>query len=254
MKRVFLVLALLPLMIMAQEAPESVVIENVMLTPHPTKVAEFETGIAAHNQKYHTTGAFQSQVYWISSGKNSGKYIWSMGPLPWSAMDNRPTEDNGHDADWNTNVAPYTLAEGETHYWKFHPKFSNMSKDFSLKNISVFMLDIKRFKNPQAIEVIKKVQKVYLEKRPDHMYGVYTNELANTDGLDMAWVDFFDKMAWLGEEDNFPQEYEEVHGEGSFESFLVEVEQAFEGEYEELWIFRKDLSGSKGEVKAVAQQ
>ncbi len=251
MKRVVLILLLLPFLGQAQE---DVVIQNVMLTVHPTKVAEFEAGMTAHNKKYHPEGAYQAQVYNIGSGKNAGKYVWSMGPLPWSAMDTRPAEENDHDADWNTNVAAYTIGDTDVNYWKFHPQFSNFSKDFSLKNLSIFMLDIKRFKDPQAIAIISKVQKVYAEKMPDDLYGVYTNELANMDGQDLAWVGFFDKMSWMGQEDKFPQFYEEVHGAGTFAQFIADVDEAFDGEYEEIWTFRKDLSGSVGEVAAINGQ
>jgi len=249
MKKVLTIILLLPTWIIAQENQESLVFENVMLTVHPTKIAQFEAGVAAHNKKYHSEGAHQANVYNITTGKNAGKYMWNMGPLPWSAIDNRPTKE-GHEEDWNTNVAAHTTGEADVIYWKFHPQFSNFSKDFTLKHISVFMLDVKRFKDPQAIEIIKKVQKVQMAKRPNEMYGVYTNEMANMDGQDIAWVSFFDKMSFLGQDDTFVKDYEVVHGEGTFLKFLADVDACMAGEYEEIWTFRKDLSGTSGQVVA----
>jgi hypothetical protein len=69
------------------------------------------------------------------------------------------------------------------------------------------------------------------------------------DGQDFVWVDFFDKSAWMGEEDKFMEWFEEVHGAGSFSDFLKDVEAATNGDRGELWIYRGDLSGSSGEVK-----
>ncbi len=251
MRRTLLILLLVPFVITAQDRPQEPVFMNVMLTPHSAKITEFEAGIAAHNKKYHADGPATVSVFWIASGKNSGKYIWSMGPTSWAAFDEANNPDEAHTADWNTNVAPYAEAVMETTYWKNDMKHSNFSKDFALKNLAVFVIDVKRFKQMEFMTVLDKVQKVYKEKDPDHQWGSYMNELANNDGQDYVWVDFFEKSAWKGEANTFPQWFEEVHGAGSFPGFLKEVEACTNGEYEELWMFRPDLSGADGKVEAV---
>lgn len=255
MRKLLYALVLLPLLIGAQDYQEPLVLQNVMLTVQPDKVKAFEAGIAAHNKKYHGEGAFQALVYTINSGKNAGKYMWNMGPLPWSAMDKRPSEDNGHDADWDTNVAPYLTSDVDVNYWKGHMEYSDFSKDFTLKNLSVFLIDVKPTKGMDFMnKVIKKVDKVYSEKMPEQRRGLYSNELANMDGLDFAWVDFFGSMAWMGKEDKFPQYFEEVHGAGSFKTFLEDVGNIIDGQRTELWSFRKDLSGVSGDIEAVTGQ
>ncbi|MGB5822319.1 MAG: hypothetical protein WBG90_22745 [Saonia sp.] len=254
MKRVLLILLLVPFLIHAQEGRQAPIFMNVMLTAHPTKITEFEAGVAAHNKKFHAEGASSVSVFWIASGKNSGKYIWSMGPTAWAAMDEANNPDEAHATDWNTNVAPYALAEMETTFWKSDIKHSNFTKDFTLKNLSIFMLDMKRFKQMEFMAVLDKVYQVFKTKDPDHQWGVYFNELANSDGQDMVWVDFFEKSAWMGREDKFPQWFEEVHGAGSFMQFLKEFEAATDGDTQELWTFREDLSGASGAVQAVQGQ
>ncbi|MGB5320516.1 hypothetical protein [Eudoraea sp.] len=254
MKKFILLLLLLPVICLSQESAEYMVMENAMITPHPQKVSEFEAGVAAHNKKYHAEGAFGSRIYWISSGKNAGKYMWVMGPLPWSAMDDRPAQA-GHDEDWNKNVIAYTLAEGEVTYWKFHPQFSNFPKDFDLKYLSVFMVDFKRFKYPEMIDILEKVTKVNKMKNPDEAYGVYTNEMSDSnDSKDMAFVNFFDSYGWMGQDDTFSKEFDEVHGEGSFAKFLKDVESATNGESSELWIYREDLSGLGANIPSLERQ
>ncbi len=249
MKKLFLML-LVPSVLLAQENQQAPMFMNVMLTAHPAKISEFETGLAAHNKKYHAEGPTSVSVFWVASGKNSGKYIWSMGPTTWATMDEANNPDSEHSADWNTNVAPYAKGEMETTFWKNDPKHSNFNKDFELKNLSIYMLDMKRFKQQQFMDVLDKVYKVFKTKDGDHQWGVYFNELTNMDGQDMVWVDFFDKSAWMGREDKFPQWYEEVHGPGTFMGFLSDFESATSGSQQELWIFRPDLSGSSGQVQA----
>lgn len=258
MKKVILsILFLVPLALLAQESPD-LVFSQVMLTPKPDKIAEFEAGMSAHNKKFHAEGVQQANVYWISNGKNSGKYIWSVGPIPWAAMDAEHPAGAEHDGDWNKNIAPYTKGNDEAFFFKADFANSNFSKDFTLKNLSVFMIDIKRFKDMQFMEELKKVRKVYAEKMPERIYGVYHNAMQVNDDhelqRDFGWVDFFDSMGRLGEEDKFPQYFEEVHGAGSFLKFLSVLEETTNGDTTELWNFRGDLSGTDGKVKAVDRQ
>lgn len=255
MKRVLMTLLLLPFLVSAQDYEEPVVLQNVMLSVMPGHIQEFEKAVAAHNKKFHPAGPYQALVYSIGSGKNAGKYMWNMGPLPWSALDGRPASDSGHDADWDANVVPHLTGDVDVNYWRFHPNLSNFSKDFTLKNLSVFIVDVKRFKDMDFMNnVVKKVNEVYAKKMPDHVHGAYTNELGNAEGLDFAWVDFFDSMAWMGKEDKFAQYFEEIHGTGSFQKFLKEVEATTNGQRTELWSFRKDLSGTDGTVEAASRQ
>lgn len=252
--KTFLFILMVPLMVLSQSTTEQTVFENSMITVDPAKVAEFEAGMAEHNKKYHAEGVHGARVYWISNGPNTGKYIWAMGPMPWSALDNRPAA-GGHDEHWNTKVLPYMMADGNTTYWRFHPELSNFPKDFTLKNLAVFMVDAKRFKDMEFMDIVKKVNKVYKAKMPDQTFGVYFNTMPSTkEGNDFAWVDFFGSMTWMGRDDKFPQYFEEVHGAGSFVKFLADVEATTEGEWSELWVLRPDLSGLPADVKAVTRQ
>lgn len=244
---------LLPIMMMAQ-TNEGLIIENVMLTVNPEKITEFEAGIAAHNKKFHADGPYGARVYNVLNGKNSGKYMLIMGPLPWSAIDARPSGQD-HVDDNNSNVNKHITSEVEVNYMKMHPELSNFSKDFEIDKVSVFMIDVKRFKEQDFMEkVINKVVKVYKEKMPDQLYGVYSNEMNNMDGMDFGWVEFFDNSSWLGKEDKFMQDFEEVHGAGSFAKFMADVEATTDGDRTEIWQLRKDLSGSSASVKALTGQ
>ena len=253
MKKLLFTMLLLPLMITAQ-TNEGLIFENVMLTVNPEKIVEFEAGIAAHNKKFHSDGPYGARVYNILNGSNAGKYMLIMGPLPWSAMDARPSGKD-HMEDNDKNITKYLMPDVNVNYMKMHPTLSNFSKDFEIDKLSVFMIDVKRFKQQEFMEkVMKKVVQVYKEKMPDQQYGVYSNEMNNMDGMDFGWVDFFDNSSWLAQEDKFVQNFEEVHGAGSYPGFLADVEATTGGDRTEIWQLRKDLSGSSPEVKAIARQ
>lgn len=254
MKNLFYAFLLVPFLMMSQNTSESLVIENVMLTVNPEKIAEFEAGIAAHNKKFHAEGPYGARVYNVLNGTNAGKYMLIMGPLPWSAMDDRPAGQD-HTDDNNINVNKYLTSEVDVNYMKMHPELSNFSRDFEINKVSVFMIDIKRFKQEDFMDkVVKKVVKVYKEKMPDQLYGVYTNEMNNMNGMDFGWVEFFDNSSWMDKEDKFPAYFEEVHGAGSFTTFLADVEATTDGERTEVWTLRKDLSGPSAQVVAANRQ
>ncbi len=256
MKKLFYTLLLLPFLLLSQENQESLVLQNVMLTVLPGHTQAFEKGLAAHNKKYHAEGPYQALVYSIGSGVNAGKYMWNMGPLPWSAMDGRPTDENGHDADWDTNVVPHLTGEVDVNYWKFETSLSNFSKNFTLNKVLVDVYDLKRFSGEKMEELMKRVHKTMTEKFPDEIFGMYTNEFSSmTNTKDLAFVSFFEKSAWLGQDSTFAQKYSEVHGEGSFATFLKEWGEITHGKYSsEIWAFRKDLSGNTGEIIAATRQ
>ncbi len=254
MKKVMFVLLIWSGLTLSLNAQESVVFENVMLTVNPEKITEFEAGIAAHNKKFHGDGAYGARVYNVINGKNAGKYMLVMGPLSWSAMDARPSGQD-HTDDNNKNINRYLESDVDVNYMKMHPKLSNFSKDFEIKKLSVSMIDVKRFKQKEFIEkVLTKVVKVYKEKMPEQMFGVYSNEMSNMEGMDFGWVDFFDNSSWMGNENKFAEYFKEVYGAGSFETFMADVEATTDGDSTEIWELRKDLSGTSAQVKAASRQ
>ncbi len=239
---------------MGAQTNEGLIFENVMLTVNPEKIIEFEAGIAAHNKKFHNNGPYGARVYTILNGPNAGKYMLNMGPFTWSAIDARPAGKD-HTDDNNKNISKYLTPEVSVNYMKMHAELSNFSKDFEIKKLSVFMIDVKRFSEQDFMEkVLKKVVKVYKEKMPDQLYGIYSNEMNNMEGMDYGWVDFFENSSWLAQEDKFVQYFEEVHGAGSFLGFLADVEATTNGDRTEIWEVRNDLSGLSPQVKAVDRQ
>lgn len=253
-KKLIFTMLLLPFLAISQKSSEYSVFENALLTANPTQISQFEKGIAAHNKKYHSDGAYGVRVYWISNGPNTGSYLWSMGPFHWSSLDNRPAQKEGHDEDWDKNVLAYsTPGSGTQTYWKAHDEFSRFPKDFIIKNMAVDYYDIKRGKSEDAMKLVEKIHKMYAEKAPNETFGIYSNEFSSTkEGRDLAVISFFDKSAWLGENQDITNKYEEMYGKGSFAQFLKDWLDVTDGGETEIWLFRPDLSGISGDVKVTA--
>ena len=250
MKAIFYFIILLSYMSFSQNNSTYTVTENGMMTANPKYINEFETGVFNHNNKYHTDGQFGSRIYQINNGPNYGKYLWVMGPIPWSAFDDRPQQE-GHDEDWNKNIEPYTLPNGDQNYWRFYPDLSNFPKDFTINKALVDIYDIKRNKKQEALELMNRVKKVIREKYPEESYGVYFNEFPDEkEGIDLMIVSFYQKSEWLNKTNDFQIKYEEVQGKGSFVKFKKDWTNNSNGKRSELWSFREDLSGIDGEMKS----
>ncbi|WP_245529110.1 hypothetical protein [Aequorivita sublithincola] len=256
MRKLIFTMLLLPLLAISQNSTEYGVFETANLIPNPTQINQFEKGLAEHNKKYHGEGPHGVRVYWITNGPNTGSYHWSMGPFPWSSMDNGPAQKEGHDADWNKNVAAYTTADsGAQSYWRSHTELSRFPKDFTIKNMSVDYWDIKRGKYEDAMKLVEKVNKVYAAKSPDEIWGIYTNEFGSTkEGRDLAVISFFDKSAWLGQDNSIAKKYDEMNGAGSWAQFIKDWIDVTNGGETEIWVFAPELSGISGDVKAIPQE
>lgn len=250
MRAIFYWLLLIPFLAISQSNGSYTITENGMMTANPKFISEFETGVANHNNKYHTDGQFGSRIYQINNGPDYGKYLWVMGPIPWSTIDDRPQQE-GHDEDWNKNIEPYTISDNDQHYWRFYPDLSNFPKDFSINKAKVDIIDVKRFKKNEVLALMNNVKKVMREKYLDDSYGVYYNEFTSEkDGKDLMIVSFYQDSGWLGRSNEFPVKYEEVFGKGTYDKFIKEWESLTHGKQTELWSFREDLSGIDGELKS----
>lgn len=251
-KLLLLIVVFLTWTISGQNGEEYVVFENVVITPNPSKIKDFQQHMAEHNKKYHADDVYGCRVYAIVTGPNTGKFVWSMGPIPWSSIDNRPAQ-GGHDEHWNTMVMPTLLPEANASYWRSHPEFSNFPRDFKLDKLRLTYYDIKRgMGNFDKIkEIIGRVAKMNKEKYPDDIYGVYTNEFGSTnEGKDVVFVDFFESSAKLGEQDeNWISNYNAVNGAGSFDRDIKTWFELTNGSERELWILVPELSGKTAAVK-----
>lgn len=252
MKKMLLLIVFIGYVAFSQNSDPYQIFENVTLTPNPEKINALEKNLAEHNKKYHADDVYGCRVYSIVTGPDTGKIVWSMGPITWGTIDNRPKAEDGHDNHWNTMVMPNLLPEANTTYWKALPEYSNFPKNFKLDKLDLTYYDVKRgFGNFEKIkEILGKIAKMNKEKYPDDVYGVYANEFGSTsEGRDLVFVYFFENSSKLGEQDDqWISNYNEVNGEGSFDKDVKTWYELTNSSERELWILSPELSGKSAEV------
>lgn len=253
MKNILLVLALAVCMISyAQEEAPTVVFDQIMVTPHPEKVADFHKAVAEHNKQFHSEAPRQVAVYQIMTGPNTGKYIWNLGPCTWAELDARPMDD-AHNNHWSANVTPTLTTEANGTFWEYHPQYSSMSADFTLNMLHITFYDVKRgMGNFDKLKpIMERFTKMYRELYPEDMYGIYTNVMGSTsEGRDLAIVSFLDNYADMAiEHPDVPEKYNGMFGDGSYEKDMKTWMENTMGAATEMWAYMPELSSRPAEVQ-----
>jgi hypothetical protein len=198
--------------------------------------SDFIAAVNAHNAAYHNDGPYAGHIDLIQTGRESGWYVYIMGPCTFTDLDSRPSTD-AHQSDWDDNVAPHVARMGRTEYWQFNPNLSNpVMANEDIKYETVWFIDVNQ-DNPDAnknISEFLKMAKTVNEKLGND-YREYYSRFGGTDGRDIALVFPHKSLADLDDNMNFGKEFEEVHGEGSFEKALKLWTSAIKSIDRQLW-------------------
>lgn len=224
--------------------PDYTQVEVMSLTPKADKVDLFKKGLAAHNKKYHPAGPYRASVSYNITGPNSGSYTWFMGPTTWTQMDGRPGKGE-HDLDWEKNVTPYVQSTGAVSYWRLNKEINYQPEGTPPTSKSrVRFHYIKPGQMDRYMEQMKKVMEVNKAMKSKMSFQVWTH-YGFTDGPNVVTVNNFANWAALDAGGNFFQEFEKVHGAGSWERFLQELDLCIERtkSYEELSEAAPELGG-----------
>ena len=245
MKRL-LVLALvcLPVELAAQDAQNYVMYEAQYLTPAPGKMAEFSAAMAAHNKKFHASGPFQANVWSILTGPYSGQYSWVMGPCTFTDLDSRPSGAD-HESDW-AKVVSFTVPMGEEYgeYWRLDADSSYMPDNKIHPILRIRFYDIQRNEGYRFNRLLEQIKEVYQKKQYPVQFRVFRNRFfSGSAGRDVATVATFDKWADLDRDVSFSDDFEEVHGKGSWRLFMDEISDVVVSAQDELRELMPDLGG-----------
>jgi hypothetical protein len=239
MKKIFFLLLLAPLFGMSQTKN---VVNSFRVFPKPDKNAEFEKGLAAHAQKYHT-GNWKWRVFEIQTGPDAGGFHVTEGPLSWDEFDSRGDLGAEHTADWNKNVAPYTTGQGTQSYSTFNADLSTVQlTDYSDKIIINHM-----FPKPGMLNgvsgLIKKQKKVW--EAGSESVAVYSAAYSGPPQYTVVTR----LKAGLKELDDsyrkpFTERYNAIYGEGAWNYWLDDYAKYVESRWSEMLSFRKDLGSN----------
>ena len=231
-----------------QDSKEDVLMESILLTPDYTKLKVLGENMRAHNAKYHKEGPYKASVYSISTGPNTGKLVWMMGPLTYTHLDSRP-EGNGHDEDWRDNVMPYIKKIHTGEYWKMDTKVSNMSmmdgdnNKFPLVFIRYGEIDEDhQYALDSFFEMVGKTIKAMDGENP---WGLYDNEFIQGNlGRHIASVSFYKNWTQFDDDTvSFKDAFEKTIGKDKWENFIEMNKSIFSNRYDEMWSYNAHMSG-----------
>jgi hypothetical protein len=220
--------------------------EVIYIKPKLDKVDLFRKGLAAHNKKYHpASGPYKVGVSSIITGPNSGEYVWVMGPITWGKLDGAPGEGE-HNIDWEKNINPNCESIGETMYWRgvkevsYDAPGSSTFRKNRMRASRVFPDQV-----PRYTEQMKKVVEVYKQKKYAASFSMATREgFSSAPRPNVVTFTSFDKWAYWDNE-AFIRDFKEVHGEGSWERFLEQIDLCVDRSvtYDELSEVLSELGG-----------
>ena len=221
--------------------------ESIVLTPDYTKLKVFGENMRKHNQKYHKEGAHRVTVYNISTGPDTGKVVWLMGPLKFADLDTRPAV-GGHDEDWRDNVMPYIKKIESGEYWKQDDKASNTNmlpsdpSAYPIQHVRYWEVNLEH--GHSVDRIFKQVSDAVKAMEGENPWGVYDNLFRQGNlGRHMATVSFSKKWAEYDDDPKFKAAYLKTHGEGSWDGFIRDMDQIFDNSWDEIWTYDKNLSG-----------
>ena len=221
--------------------------EDILLTPDNTKLKVLGDNMRKHNATYHKNAPYIATVYNITTGPNSGKIIWQMGPMKYSHNDNRPGK-GGHDSDWRDNVMPYIKKMHTIEYWRQDDELSNTSMlDGDDAKYPIFFVRYSEVEDGHGSSIkpfFKMVSETIKAMDGENPWGLYYNEFRQGDlGRHLATVGFYKNWAEFDEDNNFKKTFLKVHGEDSWDSFIDMGERTFSNSWDEIWEYNAHMSG-----------
>ena len=236
-----------PMTTQAQEDADDPMWETILLTPDNTKLKTLGENMRNHNQKYHSEDPYNATVYTISTGPNTGKMVWMMGPLKFTHLDSRPAE-GGHDEDWRDNIMPYVKKISHGEYWQGDNKLSNTAMmtegpgQYPIVFVRYWKVELGHGHNINHL--LKMVSETVKAMEGDNPWGVYYNLFRQGDmGRHIATVGFSKNWAEYDEDPIFKKTFLETHGENSWDGFVRNMDLTFEDSWDEIWTYSKELSG-----------
>ena len=218
--------------------------ENTYLMVKSDMYKEFGEAMANHNKEFHSGGSHHVNVWMVMTGHYVGSVVWSMGPCTFAHLDSRP-DSKEHMEDWLYNVMPSVQKVKETGYWKRAEKISYTAEDSTFSKLLITVYELDDWQEYRFKEILGKVAEVYQAQKYDHSFHVYFPVFDLPHGRDVAIVWGFREYAVFDEDMNFKADFEEMHGEGSWQKVMDEYKSIVIDAVDEIWEYAPDLSGER---------
>ena len=237
MRKYFFMLSLIPLLGIGQA--KTVVTSNRLFAKND-KVAEFEKALTNHAQKYHT-GDVAWRVWTIESGPDAGAYMVTEGPSTWAALDGRGDISEEHTADWEKNVLPLTMGEGQSGYYDFQADLSTVQLTDYADKIVINHMTAKPGQINKVKDLITGLKKVWDASKES--VAVYSASFSGEPGY-ITVTRLKDGLKELASDYRKPLQdrYNDAFGAGSFDTWLKDYSDAVQSRWSELLIYKPKLS------------
>ncbi len=236
MKKLFLILLLIPFLGFAQKNVVSV----TRAFPKIDKILEFEKALAAHAQKYHT-GDWKWRVFEIQTGPDFGGYHITEGPVSWDQIDNRGNLGTEHNNDWNKSVAIYLTDRGSANFSVYQDSLSTVGLTDYADKIAITHVFPKQGWGNKVRDGIAQLRKVW--QAGNESVAVY--QASASGPVQYALVTRY-KQGLKERDVNFRkpfiERFDAANGAGSYGPYMDIVRTYVENSWSELLFYRADLS------------
>jgi hypothetical protein len=244
MKRITFLMAFLAIFSFAFSQNSYTMFDNTYMTVKPDKYKEFREAMTKHNEKFHSGGPYHANIWNVLTGEYAGSFVWSMGPCTFTEMDARPNSEE-HTEHWISEVMPNVHKIHESGFWKRDSKISYTSADSLFPKLLITVYDIEDWQLYRFKEIVGQVAEVYRENKYDHSFHAYFPVFDMPNNRDAAIVWGFRKYADFDEDMKFKEAFEQLHGEGSWQTVMDEYKSIVKKSVDEIWEVIPDMSGKR---------
>ncbi|MBD0366380.1 MAG: hypothetical protein ICV53_09795 [Flavisolibacter sp.] len=237
MRKYFFMLLLIPAIGIGQT--KTILSSNRVFAKND-KVSEFEKALTNHAQKYHT-GDVKWRVWSIESGPDAGGYMITEGPSSWAVLDGRGDISAEHTMDWEKNVLPLTVGQGQSGYYDFHQDLSTVQLTDYADKILITHMTAKPGKIVNVQDLIMRQKKTWEDSKES--VAVYSTVFSGEPGF-ITVTRLRDGLKELATDYRkpFAERYNAANGAGSFDAWLKDYADAVQGRWSELLTYKPKLS------------
>ena len=194
--------------------------EVIFLLPKEGKTTEFTEQIKLHDSKFHNkVGETKTSLRYISAGMKAGYYAWAEGPMQYSYVDLKG-EIEGHQEDWDSNIAPLIKDEGGANYYSLATPLSysnnNLNYDANVLEVVGFKISDEKGSQKKVNQIIHRWKKAFEAGKSNQEFRIFYPNLKDESQADFYIVWPHQNMnsieTWSFEVNKYT---DEVYGEGT---------------------------------------
>jgi hypothetical protein len=149
-----------------------------------------------------------------------------------------------HDKDWDQATQYFEVLVNE--YWLEDSKISYVPENFKQGSKVIWTIfDLQPGDGYRFKALLEDIAEVYTQKKYDHSFMVYWNRFDNKLGRDVAIESMFDNWAFFDKDSNMKNDFEEVHGEGSWWKAIEEYRDIVVSSEAEVSVLLPSMSGKQ---------